>query len=304
MRTVWLALLILALGAGAAQNGLAQRESPALTCGTYDAFRSPQRVTIQGYDGDAMEPFLTADGRYLLFNNRNAAPVDTNLLYASRIDDLTFAYSGEIEGVNSPALDGVPTMDGEGDLYFVSTRSYGETFSTIYRGRFDQGRVTGVELVEGVSREIPGMVNFDVEVSPDGETLYVVDARFNTAGVPQTADLVIAERHGEAFERLAESADLLANVNTDQLEYAAAISADGLELFFTRVARLERGVEPPAIYRAYRQDAGSPFGCPQQVSAIDGFAEAPTLSADGRSLYYHHLDGDAYVIYRVTRDGR
>jgi len=43
-----------------------------------------------------MEPFITRDGRYLLFNNSNDPLVDTNLHYAERIDDLTFAYRGEI----------------------------------------------------------------------------------------------------------------------------------------------------------------------------------------------------------------
>jgi hypothetical protein len=33
-------------------------------------FANPQRVTIRGYDGDAMEPFLTRDSKYLFLNNR------------------------------------------------------------------------------------------------------------------------------------------------------------------------------------------------------------------------------------------
>src|ERR671926_14237 len=37
----------------------------------YHGFGTPQRVTIRGYDGEAMEPFITRDGRYLFFNNRN-----------------------------------------------------------------------------------------------------------------------------------------------------------------------------------------------------------------------------------------
>jgi hypothetical protein len=35
--------------------------------------------------------------------------------------------------------------------------------------------------------------------------------------------------------------------------------------------------------------------------AVAVFAEAPALSADGRSLYYHHLDGNRYVISRISR---
>lgn len=92
-------------------------------------------MTLRGYQGDAMEPFLTKDGRYLLFNNRNEPPENTNLLLAERLDDLHFAYKGEIKGVNTPALEGVPSMDESDNLYFVSTRSYAQTFSTLYRGR-------------------------------------------------------------------------------------------------------------------------------------------------------------------------
>ncbi len=60
----------------------------------YTAFANPQRVTIQGYNDHAMEPFITRDGRYLLFNNLNQPSVNTNLHYAERIDDVTFEYMG------------------------------------------------------------------------------------------------------------------------------------------------------------------------------------------------------------------
>ena len=200
-------------------------------------FHDPRPVTLLGYDGEAMEPFVTRDGRYLLFNNRNDPSVDTNLHVAERVDDLTFRYLGPLAGANTPALDGVATLDRDGTLYFVSPRSYPETFSTLYRGRFSDGEVSDVELLPGVSREEPGIVNFDVEVSPDGGMLYFVDARFGRGPLPKTADLVIAERTGDGFRRSPDSRRILANVNTDALEYAACISADGRTLLFTR-ARL------------------------------------------------------------------
>ena len=37
-------------------------------------FGSRQRVSIRGYSDHAMEPFLTRDGRFLLFNNSNDPP--------------------------------------------------------------------------------------------------------------------------------------------------------------------------------------------------------------------------------------
>jgi len=261
--------------------------------GTTD-FSNPERVTIRGYFSDAMEPFLTRDGRYLLFNNSNAPGTDTNLHYAERVDDLTFDYRGEISGANTAALDAVPTLDAMGNIYFVSTRSYSQTLSTIYRGRFESGIVTEVELVPGISKGIPGAINFDVEVSADGGTLYFVDGVFSGGPVPQSADLFMAVRDGARFNRL--SPDLLAGINTAALEYAACISADQRELFFTRVDRGD-----PAIYRSTRNDPAQPWSLPTLVQAITGFVEAPTLSSDGRSLYYHALRDSRFVIERVTR---
>ncbi len=261
-------------------------------------FVEPEPVAILGYAGHAMEPFATRDGLYLLFNNLNHPSENTNLHWATRIDDRTFQYQGELVGVNTAELEGVPSLDDAGTLYFVSPRSYAQTLSTIYSGAFAAGVVTGVALVPGVSLELPGMVNFDVEVSPDGETLYFVDSQFGPGG-PETADLVVARRDGPGFERLANSAALLQSVNTAALEYAAAISRDGLTLFFTRA-----GVGPngePAICLASRANATSSFGAPEQIAAIDGFVEGPSLSADERSLYYHRLSSGQFRIYRVQR---
>ena len=268
----------------------------ALVAGDYSAFATPQRVTIRGYDDHAMEPFLTRDGRYLLFNNSNAPEVDTDLHYAERVDDFTFDYRGEIAGVNSDVLDGVPSMDREGNFYFVSLRSYVQTLAVLHRGRFTAGAVTGVERVPGIAGMRLGEVNFDAEISPDGATLYFVDGVLSGGPVPQAADLAIAHRSGDTFERAADSATLLAALNTPALEYAPSISSNGLELFFTR---FQDGRS--AIYRALRRRADVPFEAPQRVVVIEGLVEAPTLSPDERALYYHAFDGNRYAIFRVAR---
>jgi hypothetical protein len=247
-----------------------------------------------------MEPFVTSDGKYLLFNNLNDPAVNTNLHYATRIDALTFDYKGEIAGVNTPSLEGVPSMDRNGNLYFVSTRSYDSTFSTLYRGRFRDGKVTDVELVPGVSLRKPGIVNFDAEISEDGNTLYFVDGDFTSNPRPSSADIVIATRDGNGFRRDPNSAEIMRNINTSALEYAPSISADGLELFFTRVDRITP-TAMPTIYRAVRNSRTVPFKPPQRIAAIEGFVEAPTLDANGRALYYHKRENGHFVIYRVTR---
>ncbi len=257
-------------------------------------FANPERVTIRGYSDHVMEPALSPDGRYLFFNNSNEASVDTNLHWAERTDDLTFAYRGEIAGGNTRSLDGVPSMDRNNTLYFVSTRSYEQTASTIYRGTFANGALSGVELVPGVSAEVPGRVNFDAEISRDGGTLYFVDSIFS-GGVPKTADIAAAERRGAGFERIGPD-EVLQQVNTNALEYAPAVSQSGLELYFTRAQG-----SSAAIFRSTRASVGAPFGSPSRVEAAEGFVEGPCLSPDEKSLYYHKKVDGLFVLYRVKR---
>jgi hypothetical protein len=261
-------------------------------------FDEPERVILRGYDDDAMEPFLTRDGRYLIFNNLNGPSVNTDLHYAERRSDLAFQYKGKLAGANTLALEGVPTMDRDRVFYFVSPRAYQVNLSTIYRGKFADGAVSDIELVPGISRNQPGIVNFDVEVSPDGKTLYFVDALF-VAGNPVTADLVIADRRDRTFQRATNSAAILKNINSSALEYAACISADGLTLFFNRAGK---GIlNYAAIHMATRTKTTEPFGKPRRLTAIEGFAEGATLSPDERSLYYHKKEGNRFVIYRVSK---
>jgi hypothetical protein len=174
------------------------------------------------------------------------------------------------------------------------------TYSTIYRARFSGGVATGIELVPGISRHTAGWVNFDAEISADGQTLYAVDSQFSAHGTPQTADLFIATRHGDKFVRAPDSDRIMKALNTSELEYAPAASTDGLELFFTRVHEIRPDAEP-RIWRAVRPSATEPFGAPSLVSAIQGFAEGPALSPDGLSIYYHAREKGRFVIFRVAR---
>ncbi len=275
-----------------------------VSASTYNAFADPQTVTIEGYSGSAMEPFISSDGDYLLFNTSNVAPNIPALQFAARINAQTFQYQGEImgEAVNEPeALSGTPTMTADGVLYFVSPRSYSHTLSTIYSGQFSSGVVTGVHLVAGVSGGTPGTVDFDVEVSSDGQQLYVSVGHFEADGMgPTRASIELFDKVGEGFIPDPHTAKLLHKVNgSGELDYAATISSNDLELFFTR-ASPELG-EPPAIYRAARASVSRPFAHVQRVAAITGFAEAPSISADGSTLYYHAPIGGQYDIQSVTR---
>ena len=78
--------------------------------------------------------------------------------------------------------------------------------------------------------------------------------------------------------------------------FAASISSDQLELYFTRFDQGE-----PAIYRSVRNHQQQPWSSPQRVRTVTGFVEAPALSPDGRGLYYHARRGSRFIIERVTR---
>lgn len=178
----------------------------------------------------------------------------------------------------------------------MSNRGYDQTASTLYRAKFANGALTGVELVPGVSLSKPGIVSFDAEISADGSALYFVESQFSIFGHPKSARILYARRRGNTFVRDPMSADPIKSADTDALNYAPATSASECEIFFTRV-----GPQGPAIYMAERADKTQSFQTPLRISALAGFAEDPTLSPDEQSLYFHGNDNGHFLLYRATR---
>jgi hypothetical protein len=295
-RTVLTLALLACIIASCSDGGA---DSP--TAQDYTLFSNPELVTITGYSDDVMEPFISRDGAYLFFNNAGGAN-DKDLFYATYVTDTTFQFQGAIAAANSSTVDGTPTMDDANRFYYVSLTSYNPptTYDTLFSGTWNGSTVTGTGPVAGLAIALPGSINFDVEISPDGSTLYFNDGNFTGGSLPDTADIAISVDSGSGFSRDPNSAVTMANVNTAKLEYAPAISRDGLELFFTRLdpASLEA-----RIYRAARLATNSVFGAPQLVRAIDGFAEGPAYSPDEKALYYHRLNttSSTFELYRVTR---
>ncbi|MGD0302494.1 MAG: hypothetical protein ABSE86_35920 [Bryobacteraceae bacterium] len=166
-----------------------------------DIYIHPQPVTIDGYSGSAMEPFISPDGHFLFFNNENDPRVNTNLHFAERTGKLTFRYLGELPGVNSDVLDAVPSLDQAGHFYFTTVRDYARTFNSIYTGEFDGKRVANVRPVPGdISPKVPGTINMDAGISPDGQTLYISRAVIVPGlPAPKKSELMIARLKGRAF---------------------------------------------------------------------------------------------------------
>jgi hypothetical protein len=263
-----------------------------------DLYVDPQPITIAGYSGSAMEPFLSPDGRYLFFNNLNNPGVNTNLQFAERTGKLTFRYLGELPGVNSAVLDAVPSMDTAGHFYFTTVRDYARTLNSLYTGEFNGKLVANVRPVRGdISPNIPGIINMDACISPDGQTLYISRAVIVPgAPAPKKSELMIAQRNGETFRINPESARFLKNINTGDLEYAPAISADGRELYFTRARQTSVN-----IMVATRTSVNDPFGEPLALRQLIGFVEAPGISLDLQEMFFHKKVGPIFVIHRAER---
>jgi hypothetical protein len=278
-----------------------KRDNNSVNSNTLIEFGQPVKVEIVGYAGNIMEPFVSRDGLFLLFNNLNAAPENTNLHWAAKINDSTFQYKGEIAGINTTDIEGVASLDNAGNLFFVSTRNYATTLSTIYQCNFINGTATNLQLINGISTLQPGWLNFDVEVSADGQTLYFVDSQFDQSFNPATADLIIAKKTAAGFQILNNSKALMQNINTNALEYAACISVDQLQLYFTRLVLPITSSSLPEMFIATRKNINDPFGIPSKIQSITGFVEGATIAPDQRTLYYHKKENNKFVLYLVRK---
>ncbi len=299
------ALKMLSVGAGGDDSSpLPVDANPEQTSNLYIR---PEPVSIEGYEGSAMEPFISPDGHTLFFNNENDFKADTNLHFAERTGKLSFRYAGEVPGVNSKALDAVPSLDSAGHFYFTTLRDYDRTMNSIYVGDLNCEPVRNIRAVPGeISPKTPGTVNMDASISPDGQTLYISRALIAPgAPAPKKCDLLVARLETGAFRIGADSERILKNVNTDALEYAPALSADGLELYFTRASQLRPGLESPGTVRimvATRLSTNAPFGEPRVLTALTGFVEGPAVSLDGKEMFFHKKVGTKFVIYRAERN--
>jgi hypothetical protein len=277
--------------------------SPLLAVDT--SFSNPVPVTIAGYDGHAMEPFISRDGALLFFNSRNQPSDQTDLHVARRRNDTLFAYLGPLEGANSAELDGVASADRQGRFHFVSTRDYARTGNTLWTATLRGHSVADPKpLRSNFTAKRLLRLNIDQEISADGETLYFAENRWDLLrSVPATSDLAMAQRSSDSFARLAESDRLTRAVNSNALEFAPATSSDERTLYFTRLdmSRLRRKQNDAfQLLVSSRPDRRAPWGKPKRIEAVRGHVEAPSVTPDDCGLYFHALTGERFEI-RFTR---
>ncbi len=279
----------------------------------YPSFGSEIDVTILGLSFDAMEPFISPNGNYLFFNNLNDG-INTKLYYATRVNDSTFNYVGELTGANqttAPHLDAVADMDINGNFYWTSTRNYPTDLNNLFHGTFSNGNVSTIERVQGdFNMNTPGWLVMDHGISLDGQYLYFNNARFdeaNCVGACETTLGIAQKENTTTFTTLPNSASILQNINdSNYIYYAPCISSDNLELYYTRY--LKGDITASTVFEicvAVRPDTSSNFSVPKVLfsETIANLIEAPTLTVDKNIIYYHRKTSNSHKIvmrYRIA----
>ena len=262
-------------------------------------------IAIRGYTADAMEVGISPDGRYLLFNDRRRP--DKDMHWAERIDERTYQYRGKVRNTVTPTVDGTPSFDAAGNIFFTTLKSYPKDPRSIYVARFRDGVALDPVPAEGniyIKNRNKGFkkfwVSLDPDISDDGTLLFYSEGCFSpNVPFPYPFNVRGAKKVKGVFVKMDDR--ILANINTSHMEYAPAISPDGLELFFTRIGKVKGRPEMVGIFTARRKSHKDPFPEPGKIMAITGEVEAPVLSGDEKHLYYHRKHGGRFKVYRVTR---
>jgi len=284
-------------------------------------FKNPQPVEIYGLPKGAgathlstEEPFVSRDGRFLFFNtgeNEN----NKDLHYAEWVDN-KWVYRSPIgpNVNNSKEVQGNPTMDENYNFLYVDSGI--KSMVRIAKFSPDNGELHSLRDFDGVpNREIKLIAqkvygNMGVEVSANGDYVFFSRAIWDLNGLAigklLGSDILFAEkREGKYVYNHAEAKRIMKRINTSDLEYAASISSDGLELFFTRLALADytTGNIRSKIMRSMRTSLSQPFSNPEVIDVIGSsdFVEGPAISGDGKELYYHKHDGKKFRLYKVTR---
>lgn len=278
----------------------------------YPSFGPETDVTINGLTFGAMEPFISPDGNYLFFNNKNDG-INTKLFYATKVDDATFTFVGELNGTNQttpPHLDAVADLDLNGNFYWTSTREYPNQLDNLFHGTFNAGNVSDIERVQGdFNMNTPGWLVMDHGISLDGQFLYFNNARFNADDCqgPCETTLGIAQKvNVTSFNTISESASILQNINdSNYIYYAPCISSDNLELYYTRY--LKGNITSNTVFEicvVVRENPTDIFSTPKVLFSelISDLIEAPTLTTDKSIIYYHRKVSDSHKIVMRYRN--
>lgn len=193
-----------------------------------------------------IDPFVTADGRRVVFGSRRPLRAEDT----SRTGYQLWSVERRADGVGAPAPFGPPIVDGisrffgtvasNGTLYFTQRGEREPADNNIYRSRLIGGRYQTPEPIDAVNTEQSDSNPF---ISPDEQMLIFFSARPGGLG---GADLYVSLRAGDGWSA---PRNLGPEVNTDSAENCPTLSPDGRYLFFARRHRGPSGqVDQRDIY--------------------------------------------------------
>lgn len=276
----------------------------ACSAQNYPSFVNETKVFIGGYASDAMEPFLSPDGNTLFFNSLNDG-IQTRVYYATRVDDSTFTFVGEVGGVNepnNPQLNGVASLDTTGNFVWVSVRDWPNTMENLHRGDYANDSCATINRVHGNFYVYAlGWIIMDAMITYDGSELYYCNAFFDTCIIPCSARLGIAARVNDStFNKIVTSDSILPNLNdTNYAVYAPHLSSNGLELYFTRF--LIGGLNTEVCV-SVRNTTADVFSVPLVlINEFPNVPEAPALNTNADLMYYHKKFNGTYAIFLQHR---
>lgn len=283
--------------------------------GNNTEWSAPVEVTINGYSQNAMEPKPSFDQVVLFWNDKPATDNQMNIHYAIKDGSGVYQYKGTLTGtVDASFLDGVPSVDLNGQFYFVSTRSYSTDFHTIFGGlaQVIAGPALQINSVAAadavVSAGVNGTLDMDADVTWDGLQMVVSRATFSGHPYPETSRLKYFDVSSRLLSARSDTDTVFQNVNfSDCRTYAGSISRDKLEIFFTVLpGGGSASADDFRIAVAKRTSVSEAFSNPQLIQGLSGqFTEGPSPTYDdlSKTLFFHRWDGSAgkFKIYKVSR---
>jgi hypothetical protein len=255
--------------------------------------------------GGEDSPFITPDDQtlYFFFTPDVSIPVEKQLL-----DGVTGIWvthrSGNgwtepervrLEDPGVLALDGCEFVLGD-TMIFCTTR---EGYSGIqwFKAEFLDGVWQDWHSASAELKQSEYEVG-ELHITADGQELYFGSARPGGYG---GLDLWVSQMTPAGW---GEPVNLGPSVNTPVDEGWPFVSQDMQQLWFT--GQSARGRPGPAVFRSLRLADGS-WGTAEEI--VSTFAGEPSLSGDGKTLYFiHHfyskdlstmLEADIYVSYRM-----
>ena len=267
---------------------------------TFGPFHSPEPLV--GFDTTytAWDPAVSADELTLWWGGERPGTLGQGDLWFSVRPAIgaPFGSTENAGAINTASAEGDPELSADGlTLYWVSDRTGGV-------GDFDIWYATRTSVVASFGAEDnASLLNTtaserDPALSADGHTLYFVSDRVGGTG---EHDIWYASRSD--LSAPFDDPQLLPGVNTVDGDDNPAVSPDGLTLYFA--SNRVGGAGSADIWYATRPDEDSDFGSPQPLTAANSTSvdSDPTLSADGRTLYFAttrgaHTSGRLWTVVR------